>query len=252
MKQTLSIQGKSGRIAAVLQRPYLAEGARCPLVILMHGFMANCRMQPISGLANALEIEGVASIRFDFDGHGRSEGRFRDMTVLTELEDARAVYHYAKGLDFVSRIALAGHSQGGVVAGLLAGELGHEAVAALLQLCPAAVLKDDALNGVMMGRHYNPQNPPETLWVMFHRVGRNYFKVAQTLPIYEDSCRYAGPVCLIHGTADKVVPPRYSERYQAEYPHAVLHLIQGENHILSHHRNEIVRMSVQYLKEHLL
>ena len=252
MKQIISIQGKSGRIAAILQRPYLAAGAHCPLVILMHGFMANCRLQPIKGLAEALEIEGIASLRFDFDGHGRSAGRFRDMTVLTELEDARAVYRYVKGLDFVSRIGLAGHSQGGVVAGLLAGELGKENIAGLLQLCPAAVLKDDALNGVLMGRRYNPKYPPETLWVMFHRVGRNFFKVAQTLPIYENSCRYEGPVCLIHGTDDKIVPPRYSERYQAEYPHAVLHLIPGENHILSHHRNEIVRMSVQFLKGHLL
>jgi hypothetical protein len=87
---------------------------------------------------------------------------------------------------------------------------------------------------------------------MFHRVGRNYFKVAQKLPIYEDSCRYAGPVCLIHGTEDKVVPARYSETYKAKYPNAVLHLIPGENHILSRHRNEIVRTCVLFMKDHLL
>ena len=66
MKQVISIQGKSGRIAAILQRPYLAAGAHCPLVILMHGFMANSRLQPIKGLAEALERGMGKSIGLHF------------------------------------------------------------------------------------------------------------------------------------------------------------------------------------------
>ena len=36
------------------------------------------------------------------------------MTVLNEIEDAKAVYDYAGKLPGVTGIALAGHSQGGV------------------------------------------------------------------------------------------------------------------------------------------
>ena len=89
MKIKLQLTGDKGRISAILQRPELSVGQKCPLVILMHGFMANKALQPIKGIAKVLEAEGIASLRFDFDGHGRSEGRFCEMTVLTEIADAR-------------------------------------------------------------------------------------------------------------------------------------------------------------------
>lgn len=248
MLQKLIIDGKKGRLAALLQRPSAPEG--CPLVILMHGFMANKKLQPLKGIAEALEAEGIASLRFDFDGHGRSDGKFSEMTVLTELDDARRVFAWAEAQGF-SRIALLGHSQGGVVAGMLSGELGRDRVAALVQLAPAAVLRDDALQGVLMGKHYDPKDPPEFLRVFFHKVGRSYFTVAQTLPIYETSALYDGPVCLVHGKEDTIVPYRYSEQYHDTYRNSVLHLLEGENHILSKRRKEVVRIAVDFLKEHL-
>ena len=132
MKTKVNLSGPKGRISALLQQPALAEGQKCPLVILMHGFMANKALQPLKGIAQALEAEGIASLRFDFDGHGRSDGRFCEMTVLTEIEDAKVVFAYAKTLDFVSKIAFLGHSQGGVVSGMLAGELRAGEVTALV------------------------------------------------------------------------------------------------------------------------
>jgi pimeloyl-ACP methyl ester carboxylesterase len=143
-------------------------------------------------------------------------------------------------------IALVGHSQGGVVAGMIAGELGDE-IKALVQLAPAAVLKDDALQGVLMGKHYDPSNPPETLTVFFHRVGKGYFLAAQSLPIYEQSSLYKGPVLLIHGTKDKIVPHSYSEKYDQVYSNSQLQLYEGENHFLSKCRKAIVRQTVDFL-----
>ncbi len=151
----------------------------------------------------------------------------------------------------MSKIAFLGHSQGGVVAGMLAGELGAGEVTALVQLAPAAVLKDDALNGVLMGKTYDPANPPEKLRVFFHTVGKCYFQVAQKLPIYETSAKYDGPVCLIHGTEDKIVPYRYSEQYDAGYKNSVLHILEGENHFLSKRRPEVISLSVEFLKDKL-
>ncbi len=246
MKTKMNISGPNGLLSAILEVP---EGKdSCPLVILMHGFMSNKRLEPLKSVAAALLENGIASLRFDFDGHGRSEGRFKDMTVRKELEDARAVYEAARKFPGVNGIAFLGHSQGGVVAGMLAGELGFPAVKALVQLAPAAVLKDDALNGVLMGKHYNPADPPEKLRVFFHTVGREYFTVAQKLPIYETSACYKGPVLLVHGKEDKIVPYRYSEQYDKSYPDSTLRLLDGENHFLSKRRKEVVGLSVQFLK----
>ena len=242
------IHGKKGNLSAILQRP--SSDYRGPVVVLMHGFMANKKLEPLKSIARELDKRGIASLRFDFDGHGKSQGRFQDMTVLTELEDARDVIHYLHSLDWVEGIALLGHSQGGVVAGMLAGEL-KDGIRALVLLAPAAVLTDDALNGRLMWRHYDPANPPETLQVFFHRVGRDYFKVAQTLPIYERSSLYEGPVLLVHGKKDRIVPYSYSEKYDRVYSDSELHLFEKENHLLSKCRKEIVALVVDFLGGHL-
>ena len=247
MIEKISIQGK-GRLSAYLQKP--CADYRGPIAVLMHGFMANKKLEPLKSIANELESRGIASLRFDFDGHGESEGHFRDMTVLTELDDARHVIDYVRRASAYDSIALVGHSQGGVVAGMIAGELGDE-IKALVQLAPAAVLKDDALQGVLMGKHYDPSNPPETLTVFFHRVGKGYFLAAQSLPIYEQSSLYKGPVLLIHGTKDKIVPHSYSEKYDQVYSNSQLQLYEGENHFLSKCRKAIVRQTVDFLAENL-
>lgn len=247
MIEKISIQGK-GKLSAYLQKP--CTDYRGPIAVLMHGFMANKKLEPLKSIANELENRGIASLRFDFDGHGESEGRFRDMTVLTELEDARRVIDFVRRAGAYDSIALVGHSQGGVVAGMIAGELGDE-IKALVQLAPAAVLKDDALQGVLMGKHYDPSNPPETLTVFFHRVGKGYFLAAQSLPIYEQSSLYKGPVLLIHGTKDRIVPHSYSEKYNQVYSNSILQLYEGENHFLSKCRKAIVRQTVDFLAENL-
>ena len=88
MLEKISIQGK-GKLSAYIQKPH--ADYRGPIAVLMHGFMANKKLEPLKSVAKELENRGIASLRFDFDGHGESEGRFRDMTVLTELDDARHV-----------------------------------------------------------------------------------------------------------------------------------------------------------------
>ena len=60
-------------------------------------------------------------MRFDFNGHGDSDGEFENMTVLNEIEDANAILNYVKTDPHVRNIYLVGHSQGGVVASMLAG-----------------------------------------------------------------------------------------------------------------------------------
>lgn len=68
-------------------------------------------------------------------------------------------------LDYVGEVALLGHSQGGVVAGMLAGELGAERISCLVLMSPAAVLRDNALDGIMFGVRFDPNNIPEYISV---------------------------------------------------------------------------------------
>ena len=249
--QRVEIDGAVGKLSAVIQKPALAAGRKCPMVMLLHGFMGSKTNRPLTDIADALEKEGVASIRFDFNGHGESEGEFRDMTVPNEIEDAKRVFAYVRALDYVESVSVAGHSQGGVVSSMLAGELGKDAIESVVLLAPAAVLRDDAIRGRIFNAVYDAANPPETVAAFGDfRIGRAYILTAQTLPIYETAQKYAGPVCLVHGTGDRVVPYTYSERYHSLYKDSELHLIDGADHSFSHFEDEATAIAVAFLKKH--
>lgn len=247
-----NVYGEQGGIATRITLPdnFDKTKDRCHMVVLMHGFMASMSSNPIPALAKALAKEGIASISFDFNAHGKSEGRFIDMTIANEISDAKAVMDYARSIPYVSGISFVGHSQGGVIAGILAGQMEGSAdkPTCITLLAPAAVLKDDAIAGRCMGMKYNPENPPEYVNVWMHKLGRKFILAAQKLQIFETSCRYSGPVCLIHGKQDKIVPYSYSERYQQNYPNAVLHMLEDEGHFMRKQIDSICGTVVSFIK----
>ena len=153
-----------------------------------------------------------------------------------------------KNLDYVDGISIAGHSQGGVVTSMLAGELGADNVKSIVLLAPAAVLRDDALRGQVMGATYDAGNPPESVHVYGdYNLGREYILTAQALPIYDIAAKFTGKVCLIHGTSDRIVPYTYSENYHRLYADSELHLIEGADHGFNGFQDEATQIAVDFL-----
>lgn len=251
-KEKYVVFGAQGGISTKITLPdgFNPETDKCPMAILMHGFISNKKMHPVPMLADGLAKEGVASICFDFNAHGKSEGEFINMTITSEIEDAKAVFNYVNSLPYVTKTILVGHSQGGVIAGMLAGELENvsDKPVCVVQLAPAAVLKDDALAGQCMGKKYDAANPPEYVNVMFHKLGRKFILTAQTLPVYEVSSKYSGKVCLIHGRRDKIVPYQYSEKYHELYSDSELHLLEDEGHFMNTDKNKIMSLVTDFIK----
>ena len=192
-----------------------------PLVIMLHGFGGRMDAFPGGWMQewnDALITAGFATLRFDFSGHGDSEGEFRDMTLFSEIEDAAAFLRWVMTLPDVTDIHLLGHSQGGVVAGMLAGYY-HDKIGKLVMLAPAASLKTDAIEGTCMGVRYDPQHIPEALQIGRSLTGGFYFRIAQTLPIHEVTAQFAGPALAVIGGADTVVHAENIRRYGETMPH---------------------------------
>lgn len=215
-QERVTIAGSKGQLAAIIQKPALEQGRRVPFAIIMHGFTGRKDSRLLQLIADSLQCRGIASLRFDFNGHGESEGKFEDMTVLNEIEDAKKVFDYVSSLPYAGRIVLVGHSQGGVVASMTAGELGGDKVSAVVLLAPAAVLREDAIRGNTQGALYDPLDPPATVKLPGRdlSIGAAYIRTAYSLPIYETASRYQGPALMLHGNEDHIVPYTYSECYQ--------------------------------------
>ena len=250
------IPGQQGAIAYKICLPedFNPETDRCTMVILMHGIFSSKDYNPMPVIAKGLAKAGIASIRFDFNGHGTSEGRMQDMTIEKEIADAMAVYDYVKTLPYVSEIGFLGHSQGGVVASMAAGRLaaqGQDAPKRLVLIAPGAVIKNACQNGKFFNARFNPKDPPEFIrcWG-FMKLGREYLLTTQDLDIYGTAAAYEGKVRILHGTKDKIVPMWCSEKYQEIYgDRAELVVIKGENHTITNRRDEVVRRIVEFFSE---
>ena len=53
---------------------------------------------------------------------------------------------------------------------------------------------------------------------------------AQLSAFYETAARYEGPVFIIHGQADRIVPYTYGERFHDVMPRSAIEVIPGEDH----------------------
>lgn len=237
---TLNIQGSVGKLYTIVQKPDMRAGEKLPVVIICHGFGSDCNRPLLRAIASDVVQQGMIAIRFDFNGCGKSEGLFQNMTVLNEIDDLKHVINWVQHQAWAKNISLVGHSQGGVVVSMTAGELGDKEIKCEALLAAAAVLRDDAIRGTTQGASYDPYNlkqdyvelPPrmdgQTL-----KVGKNYIETSMTLPIYETAQNYNGPVLIVHGTQDQIVPYTYSERYHEKLKNSEIHLVPGENHIFS-------------------
>lgn len=232
----------------------LPDKEKYPMVILMHGFTGDSGYHKDSNfpvLAEKLKENGFASLRFDFNGHGRSEGRLEDMNLLNELCDAISVLSYAREMNRVTEIFLLGHSQGGVIAGMTAGWY-HEKIAGLVLLAPALILKKAAIEGSIQGVCFDPENVPDYLEVFTpesHRIGGSYIRTAQTAPIDEVMTRFKGQTCIVHGLNDEIVPYRVSEVLHESMTNSELYLLEDENHNMKKHPDRMMECVIRFLNE---
>ena len=254
--EAVFIDGDHGRLKGIIQKPELQQDEKCPMVIICHGFSGRKDGPMFELIADTLKAHGIASIRFDFNGHGESEGEFKDMTVPNEIEDAKKVMEYVSDLRYVSSLAIVGHSQGGVVAAMTAGqlskELGESPFKAVALMAPAAVLREDAIRGSTMGKQYDPFDPGEyvELWGGL-KLGGKYIRTAFSLPIYETAAKYQGPALIIHGNADRVVPYTYGERFHQIWPKSELVIQEYFDHGFSQNIYRTTDIVSEYLIKQL-
>ncbi len=136
-------------LAGTLTRP---RGAgRFPAVLLISGSGPQNRdeelfgFKPFAVIADHLTRHGIAVLRVDDRGVGRSTGVFREASSLDFAQDARAGMRFLRRHPNVDarRIGLIGHSEGGLIGPMVAA--GNDSVAFLVLLAPPGLRGDSLL-----------------------------------------------------------------------------------------------------------
>src|SRR3989338_4286980 len=103
-------------------------------VILCHGFSSSKDGEKYQVLSDQFVKKGIAALRFDFFGHGESEGQFSKITLTQAVDDVLSAIDFMEGLGFVD-IGLVGVSFGGKAAFAAAGK--SRRIKALALIAPA-------------------------------------------------------------------------------------------------------------------
>ncbi len=248
------INGSMGKLAARMSLPELSPGEKCPMVIFSHGFGGNMNFHLFEPLIQRLNQAGIGVVRFDFNGCGKSDGKFQDMTVPNEIDDLLCVIGYVRQLSVTKNISLLGHSQGGVVTSMVAGECGYPQIECEVLLSAASVLRDDALRGITHGGHFDPWHLDQTTYEVggAEPIGRGYIQTAMNLPIYETSAKYNGPALIVNGMADVVVPYTYAKRYHTVLKDSEIIIIPGEDHSYNYSPEYVVDLVANWLISQLI
>lgn len=206
--------GVAQRRIATLPMPG-REGAG-PGLVWLPGFKSEMTSIKASAVAEWGAVRGLAVTRFDYSGHGQSEGRFEDGTVGRWLEEALAVFRTCTAGPQV----IVGSSMGGYLSLLVLRALQRSGeasrVAGLVLIAPAW----DMTERLMWGRF--PDSVKSTImdegvWLRPSRYGDGPYAITRTL--IEDGRRHliasepfdpGCPVRIIHGLLDPDVPWEHS------------------------------------------
>jgi pimeloyl-ACP methyl ester carboxylesterase len=188
------------------------------LLILCHGFQSSKEHQAIVRIARQLGAKGWSTLRFDFSGHGESEGAAELSFVKQVSEVGSAIRHIGKGYP---NVILVGLSMGAMMAALAA--LKYKAVCRLI-----------TINGFFYMRGLGRQYLGFLLGALFNRNLREslcyYYKGFRP-------CRISVPTLVIHSRQDDRVQSRQSERfYRRLNAEKRLELLPAGDHDLSRQR----------------
>jgi pimeloyl-ACP methyl ester carboxylesterase len=142
--ESVTIPSVGFNLGATITKPTAADGP-LPAIILIGGSGPTDRDETVAGipvfgqLARELVNAGFVVVRYDKRGVGQSGGRVESVTIADYAEDARQVLLWLeqrKGVD-KDRIGVVGHSEGGLVAMLLAGRERNKVEALALLATPS-------------------------------------------------------------------------------------------------------------------
>lgn len=115
-------------MSASLTMPADIHGTKVPAVVMVTGSGPQNRDEelfehkPFAVIADYLARHGIASLRYDDRGTGKSGGDFVQATTHTFADDAKAAVTLLRSLPNVGKVGILGHSEGGTIAFMLASE----------------------------------------------------------------------------------------------------------------------------------
>ncbi len=249
MKKKLFFKNSQGlKLCGILSNPTSQKDKL--IVILCHGFLRSKEGRTYLSLEEILNKTEISTFRFDFFGHGQSEGNFEDITTSEAVDDVLKAIEFIKELGY-QKTGLFGSSFGGLASILAAAQRDD---LHLLALKSPVV---DYLS--LMQREDNVEEIKEWqergfTWITTPggqklRLNFSFFEDAQKINGFKAAANIKAPTLIVHGAEDKTVPLEQSKKAASLIPQCRLEIIKGADHSYSkpEHFQKMLELAADFI-----
>ena len=224
MEQKVTFKNGAGqKLAGILHVPE-GEGPFAA-VVRAHGYSGS--KDGRTGQVLAEHFQDVVFFRFDFHGHGESEGHFEDVDAAQCIDDLKCAIEYVASLEQVNnnKIAVTGSSLGGL--STLLAVAWHGNVSCAVPVCPVSRINN--LRGTQI----------------------KYQQLVDT-NIHEECEAIEIPLLIVHGDKDDIVPIKDSQDLIEHLGRGELHTVKGANHVFEgiNEYKEYIDTVVSFIRGH--
>jgi len=217
------------------------------VVVLCHGFASNKNSNTSKRLEKEMNNKGYATFRFDFYGHGESEGEFGNITLTEAVNDTIQAVELVRGKGY-EKIGLVGSSFGGMAAWLAAAKVKDLFVLALR--CPVS----DYLGKLVAQRDVKKWKEQGYLDYKCHdgikKLAYAFFEDTEKYTGHKEATKITAPTIIIHGDADESVPVEQSKKLSEVIKHCTLHILPGADHRFSKDFEKMIKLLVDFISRH--
>ena len=232
-------------------------GLRDKMIIMCHGIRGTKdECGAFTLLSEKLYEKGYSSFRFDFNGHGESEGKDLDMTITKEIIDLESTVKMLERKGYKEFILL-GASFGAGIVSLFPFEKYNCIKAIVLwygcldydyvrfgNLFTDENMKQAEKDGYYVSRSINTGEE--------FKFGLDLFKETYKYKPYEKLINNNLPKLFVHGDSDNVLPYEISANVSKKCNNSTLKLIKNGNHTFMNSQNtinEAIEVTIDFIKK---
>lgn len=219
------------------------------VVVLAHAF-GSFKEGSTKKLSDKLAAFGINSLRFDFYGHGESEGDISQITISEGVDEIKSAVKFLKDKGFKD-IGLLGISFGGGCSILAASQL--ENIKCLALRAPVADFyvrelmfrsKEELRQWQINGLRDFPVGDGTT-----GKLHYNFFEDSKKNRGLIEATKITAPTFIVHGDQDERVPLLLSQMLEKAIPKCEVKVIAQADHVFTNlsQREESLNLMVEFV-----
>ncbi len=240
---------KGNKLCSLLSNP--TKSLEKPIFIICHGFASSKSSPVYSELVDTLKKNNISTFRFDFYGHGESQGNFEDITISKAVDNILHAIKFIKSLGY-KKIGLIGTGFGGISSMVVASKT--KDLFLLVLRSPISNYREVSTIKNMSKEEMEEWKSTGYKVYINHqgkrlRLNYSFYEDLKNNDGYKAAKKIKIPTLIVHGDRDEQVSVVQSEKTSEIIKKSKLVIVKGADHLYSDkkHFSEMLKTITEFI-----